>query len=303
MRWILWGVLGVVVAAAIGLTVMVTMLNKQNFVADKSAPDYQDRIVTLWPDDAVPDYKAPEYALDDWPWYIRYLQKDDFEHKPYMLKYLVDGDTPRPAVLIFPGGGYMIRSERHEGVKMARWLNSIGINAFVVNYRLIPYLHPVPLNDAKKAMALVRENADAWGIDTDRVGVMGFSAGGHLAGLASNMMPDELRPDFAIIGYGVLAPATIETSELLSKQFELAPSQLVTEKTPPTFVWLTKEDPVVPIENATVYHEALQKAGVPVEMHLFETGTHGLGLAEDHDEVKVWPALAEAWMRRIGVLL
>ncbi|MGB0920661.1 MAG: alpha/beta hydrolase [Alphaproteobacteria bacterium] len=306
MRWFLRIVFGLVIVACVGSGVVVWQFNKQNFVADPSAPEYQNRIVALWPEDAVPDYKSNAYGLENWPWYIRYLQKDDVAHKPYMLKYLVESDTPQPAVLVFPGGGYLIRAERHEGTKMAEWLNSLGINAFVVNYRLVPYMHPVPLNDVKQAMQIVRDNADAWGIDPNRIGVMGFSAGGHLAGLASNAVPDALRPDFAILGYAVLAPEHFPMTHLDDHidvpVKEVSPNLLATAKTPPTFIWQTKADPLVSHENATIYRDTLQAAGVPVELQLFETGGHGLGLAEDHEEAGVWPDLAEAWLRRGGII-
>jgi acetyl esterase/lipase len=199
------------------------------------------------------------------------------------------------AVIVFPGGGYRILALDLEGSEICQWLNSIGVNAALVKYRVpeapnVPR-YEAPLLDAKHALAMVRQHAVEWHIDPHRVGVIGFSAGGHLAALLSN---SDMRPDFAILIYP--AYLTTETDRTV-----LASEFVVTDRTPPTFVVQTEDDPVH-VENSLVYYAALKKSKVPAEMHLFATGGHGYGMRKTTEPVTNWPHLAEGWLKERGLL-
>jgi acetyl esterase/lipase len=198
-------------------------------------------------------------------------------------------------VLVFPGGGYQILALDLEGTEVCEWLNSLGINAALVKYRVPPapqaLRYSAPLVDAQHALEVVRSHAAEWRIDAHRIGVLGFSAGGHLAALASN---SAFRPDFALLIYpGYLAEETDLT--------KLASELTVSANTPPTFLIQTEDDPVH-VENSLVYFAALKKHKVPVEMHIFAKGGHGYGLRQTAEPVTEWPKLAEAWLRARGLL-
>jgi acetyl esterase/lipase len=231
-----------------------------------------------------------------------------------------------PAVVVCPGGSYARLASNHEGRQVASYLNSLGIAAFVLRYRLGPrYHHPIELGDAQRAMRLLRSHSAQWRLDPGRIGIMGFSAGGHLAMSASTRVDggradaaDPIdragsRPDFAILGYPVISmtePWTHAGSKnnLLgsSPDPEVAKSlsgeQAVTKDTPPTFLFHTNQDTVVPVENSVHYYLALRKAGVPAEMHIFEKGPHGVGLANDDAALSEWSKLLANWLRGRGVI-
>jgi len=226
-----------------------------------------------------------------------------------------------PAVVICPGGSYARLASNHEGRQVASFLNSMGVAAFVLRYRLGPkYHHPIELGDAQRAIRLLRSHAAEWRIDPSRIGIVGFSAGGHLAmsasthfdaGNAAASDPVDRagsRPDFAVLGYPVIsmtAPWTHAGSRtnLLGEQpdpevaRDLSGENAVTANTPPTFLFQTTEDTVVPAENSVHYYLALRKAGVPAEMHVFEKGAHGVGLANDNPALSQWSALLANWLR------
>jgi len=199
------------------------------------------------------------------------------------------------AAIVFPGGGYRILALDLEGTEICEWLNSIGVNAALVKYR-VPAApgalrYAAPIVDASNALAAVRSHAAEWHIDPHRVGVVGFSAGGHLAALLSNT---DTRPDFALLIYpAYLTPETDRTV--------LAPEFTVSRQTPPTFLIQTEDDPIH-VENSLVYYRALSANKVPAEMHLFATGGHGYGLRQTAEAVTGWPKLAEAWLRACGLL-
>jgi len=230
------------------------------------------------------------------------------------------------AVIILPGGGYRNLALNHEGRQVANFLNAAGVAAFVLKYRLGPrYHHPIEMGDAQRAVRMVRSNAGAWHIDAARIGVVGFSAGGHLAATVSTHFDagnaasaDAVdragsRPDFAILAYPVISmtePWTHQGSKdnLLGPN---APSDLarsmsadlaVTPQTPPTFLFQTNADTTVPAENAVHYYLALRKAGVAAEMHIFQNGPHGLGLALDDPAIGQWPTLLLNWLRGRGLV-
>jgi acetyl esterase/lipase len=249
------------------------------------------------------------------------LGSDDTD-VPAITVYLPRTVAPNtPAVVICPGGSYRALASNHEGRQVASYLNSLGVAAFVLRYRLGPrYHHPIELGDAQRAIRLLRSHAADWRLDPARIGIVGFSAGGHLAMTASTKFDagntaasdpiDRLssRPDFSILGYPVISMTEDWTHKgsrtmLLGENFdpELAKSlsgeKAVTKETPPTFIFQTTEDTVVPAENAVHYYLALRKAAVPAEMHVFEKGPHGVGLANDDAALSEWSKLMANWLR------
>ncbi len=231
-----------------------------------------------------------------------------------------------PAVIVCPGGAYVRLASNHEGRQVAAYLNSLGMAAFVLRYRLGPrYHHPVELGDAQRAIRTLRSHASEWRLDPARIGIMGFSAGGHLAMSASTMFDagdpraaDAVdraasRPDFAVLGYPVIS-MTAPWTHQGSKQNLLGPNPdaalakrmsgefAVTKATPQTFIFQTNEDTVVPAENSLHYFLALRQAGVPAEMHVFEKGPHGVGLAKDDAALSPWSDLLATWLRGRGVI-
>ena len=231
-----------------------------------------------------------------------------------------------PAMIVCPGGGYVNLATNHEGRQVASYLNSLGIAAFVLRSRLGPrYHHPIELGDAQRAIRTLRAHAAEWRLDPARIGIMGFSAGGHLAMTASTKFdvgnagaPDIVdragsRPDFTVLGYPVISMTEAWTHQgsknsLLgaTPDAELAKSLsgelLVTKQTPPTFLFHTNADTAVPAENSVYYYLALRKAGVPAEMHIFERGPHGVGLANDDAALSEWSKLLANWLRVHGIL-
>lgn len=236
------------------------------------------------------------------------------------------GSTTRTAVVVFPGGGYVNLAMNHEGRDIASWLNARGVTAFVLKYRLAPrYRHPSMLQDAQRAIRTARSLAEKLGYEKNRVGIWGFSAGGHLASTASTHFDagnpsasDQIerqssRPDFAVLCYPVVSfddsiahsgskrnllgdnpdPKLVET---------LSNEKQVTAQTPPTFLFHTGDDPGVPVENSIHYYLALRKHKVPAELHVYQHGRHGVGLAPFDPILSTWPARLEAWLRFHGWL-
>jgi acetyl esterase/lipase len=249
------------------------------------------------------------------------------EDKPSLAIYLPNqAKATGVGVVVCPGGGYQNLAMDHEGHQVAEWLNSLGIAAFVLKYRLSPrYHHPVEMEDGQRAMRLVRFHAKAYGIAPDRVGIWGFSAGGHLASTvgthfdhgnsnASDPIDREsCRPDFMVLAYPVISFTTVYTHKgsmrnLLGDHPEPALVQnlsnelQVTPQTPPTFLFSTDTDEGVPSENSTLFYLALRKNHVPAEMHIFARGPHGVGLAQKDPALSVWPALLANWFRAQGLL-
>jgi acetyl esterase/lipase len=230
------------------------------------------------------------------------------------------------AVVICPGGGYGALAVDHEGKQVAEWLNNLGVTAFMLKYRIAPrYRHPAPLQDAQRAIRTVRARASEWNVDPHRVGIWGFSAGGHLAstagthydeGKAGTEDPIErvsCRPDFMILCYPVITlnpPYAHRGSRdnLLGKEADpklvesLCNDSQVTAKTPPTFLFHTAADTGVPPENSVLFFLALRKAGVPAELHIYENGRHGVGLATQDPVLRTWPDRLAVWMKGHGLL-
>jgi acetyl esterase/lipase len=233
---------------------------------------------------------------------------------------------PTAAVLVFPGGSYEWLANNHEGRQVANWLNAAGFTAFVLKYRLGPrYHHPVELGDAQRAIRLVRARAKEFGVLPDKIGVMGFSAGGHLASTTETHFDSgnpqavdpidraSSRPDFAILAYPVISLAAEYTHQGSRKNLlgenpdpalvrELSGEFNVTPQTPPTFLFSTSTDTVVPPENSVAFYLALRKAGVPAELHIFENAPHGVGLDLADPSVGEWSNLLLHWLRQNKVL-
>ncbi len=248
------------------------------------------------------------------------------QDQPTITPYLPNGKPSGTAVIVFPGGGYAHLAMNHEGRQVANWLNSYGISAFVVKYRLGPrYRHPVELGDAQRAIRWVRARAKEFDVDPSRIGVWGFSAGGHLAATTGTHFdggrPDAAdpidrpssRPDFMILAYPVItfqAPYAHSGSEknLLgenadTKLIENLSNELqVTPQTPPTFLFHTNADTGVPAENSVMFYLALRKAKVPAELHIFQNGPHGVGLGNTDPALSAWPTLLANWLRSRGLI-
>jgi acetyl esterase/lipase len=236
------------------------------------------------------------------------------------------GKATGACVVVLPGGGYTHLATDHEGQQVARWLNSIGVTAAVVTYRLGPkYHYPAQLQDAQRGIRYVREHATELKIDPQRVGIMGFSAGGHLAStVATHFDPGESasqdpvarqssRPDFCILGYPVISLKSSFTHSGSKKNLlgenpdpalveKLSNETQVTKETPPTFIFHTYEDKGVPVENALVYFAALRQHQVPAEMHIYQMGPHGVGLAPKNPVLSTWKERLADWLKINGFL-
>jgi acetyl esterase/lipase len=235
------------------------------------------------------------------------------------------GRETHTAVLILPGGSYIGLATDHEGLQVAKWLNNLGVSAFMLEYRLGPkYHHPIEMNDAKRGLRWVRSHAAEYGYDPNRVGVWGFSAGGHLASTlgthfdAGDPSPadpiDRLgsRPDFMILTYPLIAPlgpASVRSFENLLGQNadpalveSLTNDRQVTAQTPPAFLVAADDDPAVSPENSVDFYLALRKAKVPAELHIYKNGGHGFGLAPFDPVLSTWTTLLANWLRVNGYL-
>ncbi len=267
--------------------------------------------VRLWPGDA-PEAKGK--ACEDTPTLTIF--------EPH------GGAGSGSAVIVLPGGSYSHLAATHEGREIADWFTERGFRAFVLSYRLSSngYLLPVPLLDARRAIQTVRGRAQDYHIDPDRIVVIGFSAGGHLAALAAtqpvpgNAEADDpierasSRPDYLVLGYPWIGAISADTSHLSycklynvmdrceALRVAYSPDLFVTKDTPPTFIFHTFDDQTVPVEQGLRFYEALLKAGVPSEMHIFANGPHGVGLGGFDATLEQWPGLLEAWLRGQGLL-
>ncbi|TWT38285.1 Acetylxylan esterase precursor [Posidoniimonas corsicana] len=239
------------------------------------------------------------------------------------LQVFLPEGKPTAAVVVCPGGGYGGLSFVKEGTFIAEWFCERGVAAAVLKYRVGGggNRHPAPLNDAQAALQHLRQQAGKHGYPADKIGVMGFSAGGHLAATAATQFADgtpvegdspvSSRPDFAVLGYPVvtMGPATHRGSRnnLLGEVSDeeaakMSAERNVTDQTPPTFIFHAQDDRAVPVENAILFYQACTKHGVPAEMHLFERGGHGFGMWRDNEPANAWPTLLEAWLRSRGLI-
>ncbi|HYE05307.1 MAG TPA: alpha/beta hydrolase [Planctomycetota bacterium] len=243
------------------------------------------------------------------------------EDRPTLTWFPAAGAGPHACVVVCPGGGYAMRAD-HEGEPIARWLNTLGVAAAVLAYRVAPYRHPVPLWDAQRAIRAVRARAGAWKLDAKRIGILGFSAGGHLAASASTLSTagdaaatdpverESSRPDAAILCYPVITFGEHRHDGSLrnllgqepdpAMQRALSLETRVTAATPPTFLWHTSDEDPVPVFNSLLYATALRTHRVPFALHVFPRGPHGLGLAQGDATVGQWTTLAARWLTEIG---
>jgi len=249
------------------------------------------------------------------------------EDTPAIWVYRAKENRRPTTVVICPGGGYGIHAVDHEGHQIAKWFNRQGVTAVVLRYRLGPkYRHPCMLNDAQRAIRFVRSKASEWGISKERVGIMGFSAGGHLASTAATHLepvnPDSddpvdkesSRPDFTVLGYPVISLTADfahrgSGNRLLGKEASkalwknLSNETQVTKDTPPTFLFHTYEDTAVPPENSIAFFQACKRAGVPAELHVYQQGPHGVGWANGHPAVGTWQNRLHDWLKSNGFLV
>jgi acetyl esterase/lipase len=271
--------------------------------------------LNLWP------HGAPSAAANSAPEVDTTNAKDDLiagkrvtrlgnVSTPTLTVYAPPGTNTGASVVVFPGGGYHILAIDLEGTEVCYWLNSVGITCVLVKYR-VPDSGPYPkssaaLQDAQRALGIVRSHASEWHIDPHRIGILGFSAGAHLAAALSTHFEQRLyepidsadrvgcRPDFALIIY----PGYLAIEE---QNFAPNPEIHVTGQTSPAFIVQAEDDPVH-VENSIVYFQALKNANVPAEMHLYAHGGHGYGLRRTELSVTAWPKLAETWLQTIHVL-
>ena len=241
------------------------------------------------------------------PWARRIVDKPALTHLPATSE-----KASGAGVVICPGGGYRDLAMDKEGKQIAQWANAHGMAAFVLKYRLGPrYHHPAMIDDAHQALRYVREHAQEFHIERNRIGIWGFSAGGHLAATAATHFDAATRPDFAILCYPVMTlkpPYAHQGSRKNLLGIEPDPELVenlsnetqVSAQTPPTFLFLTNEDKAVPAENSVLFYMALRKAGVPAEMHIYERGPHGVGLAPADPVLSSWPARLADWLKLRG---
>jgi acetyl esterase/lipase len=269
--------------------------------------------VPIWPGavpDAIPDPKPESVDPGGGAYDVS---------KPTMTVYAPQDRNTGVAMVVFPGGGYQALAMPGEGTQICDWLTSRGITCVLLKYRVPdsgptmknghPYYPKVQtaLQDAQRTLGLVRQNAAQWHVDPHKIGVIGFSAGGHLAAAVSTHFaqrtyrpvdaPDQqsCRPDFAILVY----PGHLWTP---GTQLSLRPDIRVRADTPPTFLLQAQDDPVDPVNHSLTYYVALQKAGVPAEMHLYALGGHAFGIRRTKFPVTAWPQLVETWLGTIGIL-
>ncbi|MGB7264866.1 MAG: alpha/beta hydrolase, partial [Terracidiphilus sp.] len=246
------------------------------------------------------------------------------QDKPHLEIFSGFGPAPHTAVIVCPGGGYSHLAYEKEGTSIAEWLNLRGITAFVLTYRLAPRYHVFePILDGYRSVRWVRSHAEQYHIAPDRIGMWGFSAGGHLVGMVGTKFDDgnpqaadpidrvSDRPDFVISSYGAIStqPGIARPGVLgalvgdhPSRQLmdSLSPDLHVTSRTPPFFLFATTHDQSVPVLSAVAFYTALVRAGVSAEMHIFEQGPHGTGLGQSYFELADWPHLLENWLRLNG---
>jgi acetyl esterase/lipase len=249
-------------------------------------------------------------------------QHERAKETPHAKLFLLEGGPVRPLMVVLPGGGYGCRAA-HEADPVAEWFNGLGLHALVCHYRVFPWRHPAPLSDAQRAVRLARHHAAAWQVDPARIGVLGFSAGGHLAASVANFGDDgdaasadpvarhssrvqALVACYAVISNGpfghrgsfanLLGP---DPDPALARRLSLETS--VTAANPPAFLWHTAGDAGVPVANSLLYAQALAAAKVPFSLHVYPDGRHGLGLGRDHPgTAREWTRACEAWLRELG---
>jgi acetyl esterase/lipase len=287
--------------------------------APAAAASHQPQIITLWPE-GVPNAQpngGVEREVDERVYNVQ---------NPTLTAFPAPKETANgTAIIVCPGGGYVRLAIAKEGTGLAKMLNDLGVSVFVLKYRMAEYGQPAPLQDVLRAVRMLRSRASELGINPDRIGVMGSSAGGHLAASAATLFdaPEgktgaeldkvSARPTFASLLYPVITMKDPyvhagsrksllgeKPSQELLDRWSL--EQQVTAQTPPTFLIHTGEDTSVPLENSLMFFQALRRAKVDAEMHLFEKGPHGFGTAKGLGPTSEWPKRWEEWLRSHGWL-
>jgi len=286
---------------------------------------HAQEVINLWPDGqipnaiaGVPNEEKAEAGSDG-------IARISNVSIPTLTVYKPAGKVTGSAVMVCPGGGYSILASGHEGEDIAHWLNGMGVTAFVLKYRLpndkmMTNQQEVPLMDAMQGMTLIRQKAGQYGVDPNRIGVMGFSAGGHLASTLAthyNKGPkasEQAKPNFAILIYPVItfgANTHSGSKNNLLGKLNTSPEMVayysnelqVTDKTPTTFLVHSADDKAVPVQNSIDFYLACLKNNVPVEMHLYPRGGHGYGLrTAKHGSLNTWPDTCKAWLASLGML-
>ena len=274
---------------------------------------------------ATPDPAMPHGQIEYlWPHGAPDAIGAEEQDKPHFEIFSGYGTDPHAAVIVCPGGSYTHLGYEKEGVRVAEWLNLRGITAFVLTYRLSPrYHYPDPILDGYRAVRWVRSHASEYNVAPDRIGMWGFSAGGHLVAMVGTHFDEgnpkaadpidriSDRPDFVVSSYGVLTlQPEIVKPKILGKltgdnpqekvMEDLSPDKYVTSKSPPFFLYATTTDQSVPVLSTVTFYSALVRAGFPAEMHVFQAGLHGTGLGQFNSELAEWPTLLENWLRLNG---
>ena len=292
------------------LSVVAVLLGARAEAADAPAKTAaQHETIRLWPGTAPGEKPGPNKERDTSPGSGIIRLGNVTVPTITIFPPAADKNTGA-AVVVCPGGGYSILAYDLEGTEICQWLNSIGVTGVLLKYRVPPHKgvprYQAPLQDAQRAIGIVRSRAKDWKIDPERIGILGFSAGGHLAATASNTFDGRTypavdaadkascRPDFTILIY----PAYLAAK---GNDLKLAPEIQVTPHTPPAFITMTEDDPVH-MEGAFAYVLALKHAKIPAELHIYPKGGHGYGLRPSKNEVSHWPERAAEWMKAQGLL-
>lgn len=286
----------------------------------------QQKVIKLWPDkipDAIENSNYKEVDQSNASGIYRISKVTN----PTLTVFTPTKENANgTAIIICPGGGYIHLAFAKEGVEVAKWLNSFGVTAFVLKYRLpsskiMKNKSIGPLQDAQRAMRIVRGNAKQWNLNPDKIGIMGFSAGGHLAASLSTLYNQKVynsntvsaRPDFSILLYPVISmEASITHAGSRRNLLGTHPTQAeikhfscnlqVNKNTPPAFLVQAENDHTVPVQNSIDYFIALKRFNIPAELHIFQKGGHGFGLAKKGGTESYWPKLCENWLRQMGLL-
>lgn len=242
--------------------------------------------------------------------------------QPYMESFLLKTPNPAGALIVMPGGGYGAKMITYEGRDVCARFNNSGLNSFMLEYRVAPNRHPAQLADAAQSVRIVRQNARKWGVKPDKIAVLGFSAGGHLAasacvhyGLAESLLSDRhnnvsARPDAGILCYPVISSGKFgHQGSFKNLLGENLPHELmktmslennVHKDMPPVFLWHTANDAVVPVENSLLFADALSSHKVTFELHVYPNGPHGMGLGASDPHVATWVELCIGWLKKMG---